>query len=254
MKRSLILSAVLVAAAVAWLATQTSELTADASSRLFFGLWKTRNLAVGAGLLWLALFVLIATRSRRALRGFLTAHCVFGLCWIGLEGAGAAGVIDYRAALNPVPKGKLGTVPVPRADVRGVTREDLASAWGHPSEEIPFHFMTDSRGFRNHVDHEEADLYCLGDSFLVGGLVGWEDTLTARLEGALGRPVSSLALNGLSPQEEIGLFRESGVDASGKLIIQFLFEGNDLLDSSSFGQSVRRCRERRSRTAPSSTT
>lgn len=225
-----------------WLATHTSELSGDGTSKLFFGLWQTRALACGVGLVWLGILGALASRSKRSLRGFLAAHVVFGLLWIALEGAGAAGIVDYAQALRPVPKGKLGTVPVPKADVRGETREDLAAAWGHPSPSIPFHFRTDSRGFRNHVDHEVADVYCLGDSFLVGGLVAWEETLTARLGAALQRPVSNLALNGLSPQEECELFRDSGLDPRGKLVIQFLFEGNDLLDSAHFGTAAQESR------------
>ena len=235
MMRSMLLALAGFGLGAAWLATHTTELSGDGTSKLFFGLWQTRALAVGCGLAWLGVLLAIASRSKQSLRGFLTAHVVFALLWLGLEGLGAAGVMDYAQALNPVAKGKLGTIPVPQADVRGETREDLAAAWGHPSPNIPFHFRTDARGFRNHVDNEVADVYCLGDSFLVGGLVAWEETLTARLADALQRPVSNLALNGLSPQEECELFRDAGLDANGKLVVQFLFEGNDLLDSAHFG-------------------
>ncbi len=230
-----ILSITLFAGALAWLASHTSTLSTDGTSRLMFGLWKTRELAIAGALTWLALAVACASVSKRATLRFVLANFTFALTWGLLEVVGIAGFVDYRALLNPVAEGKLGTQVMPHADVRGETREDLASAWGHPSPKLPFHFVTDRRGFRNEPDRAEADVYVLGDSFLVAGLVPWNETLTAGLEQRFDRSVAAFALNGLAPQEEIELFREAQLPLAGKLVLQFLFEGNDLLDSASMG-------------------
>ncbi len=230
-----IASVLSVVAATAWAATHTTTLSGDGTQRLMFGLWKTRELVVAGGLVWLAVAFALASASRKAVIRFGLANASFAAAWCLLEVAGVAGIVDYKAMLNPVATGHLGTEPIPYADVSGTTREDLASAWGHPSPEIPFRFVADRRGFRNEPDREEADIYCLGDSFLVAGLVPWADTVTAQLESFTQRPVMSFALNGLAPQEECELFKSADMPAEGKLVIQFLFEGNDLLDSAALG-------------------
>jgi len=68
----------------------------------------------------------------------------------------------------------------------------------------------------------------------VGALVPFPDTVVARLENAIGRPVMQIALIGLGPQEEQQLFRKAALDVRGRLVLQFVFEGNDLLDSRRF--------------------
>jgi hypothetical protein len=44
----------------------------------------------------------------------------------------------------------------------------------------------------------------------------------------------NVALLGLSPQAELELLWDMGLDLRDKLVIQFIFEGNDLLDSKTF--------------------
>lgn len=224
-----------VLAAIGWAATHTSALSADRTTKLMFGLWKTRELAITGALAWLAVAFALASVSNKALLRFAISNASFAFAWISIELAGITGAVDYRAMLNPIAEGHLGTEPIPFADVQGTTREDLASAWGQPSPDIEFRFIADRRGYRNEPDREEASIYCLGDSFLVAGLVPWEDTVTAQLEKRTDNAVVALALNGLSPQEECDLFRESQLSANSKLVIQFLFEGNDLLDSAAYG-------------------
>lgn len=228
-------SIVCLLAAFGWAAMHTSALSADGTNRLMFGLWKTRELAITGMLAWLALALALASISNRLLLRFAVSNASFLFTWICVELAGISGVVDYRAMLNPVARGHLGTEPIPFADVTGVTRGDLASAWGMPSPEIEFRFIADRRGFRNEPDREDGQIYCLGDSFLVAGLVPWKDTVTAQLEQQTASEVVALALNGLAPQAECDLFRESQLSAHGKLVIQFLFEGNDLLDSAAYG-------------------
>lgn len=229
-----LISAALVGAGISWLLFRTTELSAEGSGRLMFGCWKTRDLLGACFLLWLSVPFLLASFSKKACLRFSLVHFALGTGWIGLEAAGHLDLVDYQAHFRPVAKGSLGTVPVPDMKVEGTTYEDLASAWSVTSEPIPFSFQTDRRGFRNEPDRGEADVYCLGDSFLVAGLVPWKDTVTAQLETRLATSTIAFALNGISPQREIELFREAELPVDGKLVVHFLFEGNDLLDSASF--------------------
>lgn len=55
-------------------------------------------------------------------------------------------------------------------------------------------FTTDAWGYRNRVDREAADVVVLGDSFTVGSGVSDDQTLPARLEARLGRPVYNFGI------------------------------------------------------------
>jgi len=173
-----------------------------------------------------------------------------GMTWVILELAGLLGLVSYYGFFasyygfhhfseNP----GLGTKPIPLVDIRGTTFGDSGGpAWGLPKKAIPFHYKTDRRGYRNQHDRSEADLYLVGDSMLVAGLVPWENTVTARLEVMLSRPTMTLALIGISPQEERDIFLAANLPMTDRLILHFVFEGNDLQDSKRYRQKVSRSR------------
>lgn len=187
---------------------------------------------------WLAAVALAASRSGRALRRLVIASATLGLTWAALEVAGLLGWLSFSHRMTgPAPE-QMGERAVPHLDESGETREDLALRWGIPSPTIRYRYQTDRRGFRNVPDRDSADVYCVGDSFLVAGLVPFEDILSARLEERLGRPVMNVALVGLSPQAERELFLRSRLDLVGRLVLHFVFEGNDLLDSASWRRSA----------------
>jgi hypothetical protein len=119
-------------------------------------------------------------------------------------------------------------------DVSGAAREDLADAWDLPRPRIAYRFRTDADGFRNEPDRASTDVVCLGDSFLVDGLVPHDALVTAQLESRLGRSVRAIALVGIGPQEEAELLAEVHPPLDGRLLIHFVFEGNDLLDSAGY--------------------
>ena len=60
-----------------WLVTHTSTLSGDATERLFFGLWKTRDLAFAFILAWLATAAILARQSRSAILRFSAANAAF---------------------------------------------------------------------------------------------------------------------------------------------------------------------------------
>src|SRR5262249_8933918 len=139
------------------------------------------------------------------------------LLWLGAAGGG---------------KG-LGEQPLPHCDADGETVADTAAAFGLPCRPIRFHYTTNARGYRNPPDRDAGDVYCLGDSCLVGPALDWPDTLVHRLEQQLSRPCVNVALIGLAPQEVQAEFARAvaGQDLRGRVVLQFLCEDNDLLDS-----------------------
>lgn len=90
------------------------------------------------------------------------------------------------------------------------------------------------RGFRNDKDRDAADIYLVGDSILVAGLVPFENTVTSRLEQNLGRPVMNISLIGLSVQAERDLLIEANPPLKDRFVVHFVFEGNDPLDSRAY--------------------
>jgi hypothetical protein len=225
------LSLALLAFAVLALVASAAPRHADDLGRDFFGLWRTRHVLLALGLCWVALAGSLAARSPRALQRFVIANASAFCAWLVLEVLGLAGVIDYARIFGASVEMEQGQRAVPNLDVRGVTREDLALLWNLPSERISYHYCTDHRGFRNEPDRESADLYLLGDSYLVAGLLPFSDTLAAQLEARLQRPVMNVALVGLSPQAESQIFRDAHLPLERRLVLHFIFEGNDLLDS-----------------------
>jgi hypothetical protein len=195
-----------------------------------FGLWQTRYVVLAGCLLLVAIGCLAAVISRRALLGYLTisASSAGGIAL--LEFVGMIGIVSWSALLSPQ-SSPLGTEPMPHIEVNGTTWQDTASVWGLASEPITFQYRTDQHGFRNNIDRSEADIYLIGDSVLVAALVPFSQTVTSRLEAAVNKRVMQIALIGLSPQEEQQIFRNANLDVKGRLVIQFIFEGNDLPDS-----------------------
>jgi hypothetical protein len=213
---------------VAWL-----FLTADASpleDRRFFTLWRLRALFVGVGLLTAATLAALATIQLRAVFAALLAGmlaCVTLLC---VELAGLVGVVSYDEIFGHSSEVILGGQLLPNADLSGETYMDTTSRFGLPSEPIPFRYKTDAHGLRNHVDRDAADIYLLGDSVLVSGLLPFRETVTGILDRTLSQSVMNVALIDISPSEEHELFRGLGLPLRDRWVLQFIFEGNDLLD------------------------
>ena len=153
-----------------------------------------------------------------------------GLALAVLDAAGLLGLIDYPAVVLGV-SNELGTEPIPRSDIRGVTYQDMDR---DRSEPIPFRYRTDRRGFRNRTDRDEADIYLLGDSILVAGLIPEEETIASRLEAEAGRSVMNIALIGIGPQRERDLLLHAGLPLEDRRVLHFIFEGNDLGDSKAY--------------------
>lgn len=237
------IAASLLVASVVWMVATVAD---DENRRLFFGLWRMRHLAVSTvAILLSALFISIGI-SRKATFSLLLASLI-GLSTVFLlEIVGAFGLVSYPEAFGQ-DRTVLGSQAKPNLDIQGETFQDLAHKYGYPSEAIPFHYVTDRHGFRNAEDRGDADLYFLGDSILVAGLLPFEQTLTSLLEEELEVRTKNIALIGLSPQEERDIFEELQLPLKQRLVLHFLFEGNDLLDSANYRSPKEKKRKSRFR-------
>jgi hypothetical protein len=154
-----------------------------------------------------------------------------------LELAAVVGVVDYRPLLSRMPPRDAGLddrlrgAGRPNQRVEGNATPDLVKWIGAEAEPIPYVFETDRYGLRNPVDKDDPRVVCLGDSILVAGLIPVETIVTEHLERHLGVSVLSVAEIAYAPQEELARLDTTGLDLHDRLIVHFVFEGNDLGDS-----------------------
>jgi hypothetical protein len=229
----------IVAAAAGWL-YWTAQPIEDQDS--FFGLWRMRHMLPAAFALWCA-FGLAAWRRAPIRHAFLASTFIAAAAVVLLDIVGLVGLVKYPELFAPRPKA-LGIEAIPNLRIMGQTYQDTATAWHVEQGPIPFNFVTDRRGYRNEIDRAEADYYLLGDSILVAGLLPFQDTIAARIEDALKKPVVNIALLAVGPQQEREMLLNSGVPLEGRTVLHFVFEGNDLLDSANYREKSRNEGER----------
>lgn len=217
-------------------------LAADSSAeegRKLFGLWHLRHVGPSVALWIAAGAAFAASRSRAALLAYVFLGILL-IVTIGLlEIPGLSGWVSYPQLMGnrwsvQIPTLELGTRPMPNLDVRGESFMDTATSWGMAQQPIPFHYRTDHRGFRNPENLEGADVYLIGDSMVVGALVPFDETVTGRLRSILGRSVMNVAIIATGPEQQQEIFRNAKLPIAGRLVLQFVFEGNDLTDTASF--------------------
>ena len=93
----------------------------------------------------------------------------------------------------------------------------------------PYYSDHDSRGFRNSVALDRADIVCLGDSQTYGTGVSLEDTWTHQLALSSGQSVYQIACGGWGPTHSEVLLEEAK-ELRPKLIVEGFYSGNDLWD------------------------
>lgn len=202
--------------------------------RQYFGRWRLRNVLLALVAFGAAGYLAAALHSARSLATALFVTALGVMSWLLLEIPGLLGLVSYPTLLGNhelIPTNDLASKPRPHEDVRGETFFDIAMRWGIDHPGIPFHYQTDRHGFRNPDDPDSADIYVLGDSIVVGAAVPHERTAAARLAAETGRSAMSVALIGISPAKEQRLFEEAALPVEGRLVLQFVFEGNDLQDT-----------------------
>jgi len=199
------------------------------------GRWAKKWALLVLVLLWLAAGGLAAWRGRRPFFGFALASVMGGCALVLLELLGILGVLDYAGALGTRDTGTgVGYQAKPHVVWEGPHPGNITFEWSlRNREDYPVEFRSDHRGFRNPTDRDGADIYLVGDSFVVSGLVRFEGTLAGILEPQLEREIMHVALTGLSPRGARDLLLESEppIPLENRLVVQFLFEGNDLRDT-----------------------
>lgn len=194
--------------------------------------WFVLNLAVSYIALW-ALIILLFRPSRGALLNSLLSHMAVGFLFAVLELPAMLGWINYQKYL---PSGMAWTHKDekqwvrPNIQMQGEAPTDLRIVYGIDAPMLPYSFQTDRFGLRNPEDKDDAEVFLLGDSILVAGLVPVEETVSERLERSLDTRVMNISQIGYAPQESLQRLEATGLDLNGKLVVHFIFEGNDLLD------------------------
>ena len=208
-----------------------------------FGLWRLRHVALAVVLFLAAFGGACAARGREVLIAFWATVLPVGALFAALELSGRAGLVDWNALLEPRPvpgeSEGVGWSLRPDIDVQGKTGQDIAARLGLAHAPIPFRFSTDRYGFRNGRD-PQGQIVLLGDSIVLGAAVPHEQTVAEVVKRALGEPAMQAALLGLSVQEQHDMLLSSGLPLAGKTVVQFVFEGNDLLDSRDYRQNAAR--------------
>ncbi len=163
-----------------------------------------------------------------------------------LEIAALFGLADYRLVFhNPI--GAPWQDPAYRFDadllfrrpahqtVTGSSYGDIARRFRVPAAQpYDFEMRFDANGFRNPVDHVQADVVLVGDAFVEAGLVAVEDHVATRLGAARGETVVSLGSTGYGPQQQLVLVRDYAIPLAPHTIVWLFFEGDDLLDIPTF--------------------
>src|SRR5215471_11468027 len=91
-----------------------------------------------------------------------------------------------------------------------------------------FRVTTGSDGWRGKVSLAESEMVVLGDSFAFGYGVGEEEMFARLITGVRVKPIGAPGYNLV---QEFLLLRESSSQLAGKLIVWFIFLGNDLWDN-----------------------
>jgi hypothetical protein len=88
----------------------------------------------------------------------------------------------------------------------------------------------DSNGFRNATDLKSADIVVIGDSFVEGMTVPYEQIMTSILMRLRRRVVANLGQPGYGPQQELIVLKRYGLPLKPKTVVWTFYEGNDLTD------------------------
>lgn len=168
---------------------------------------------------------------------------LFGL----LEVPALLGVVDYERILSPgasalyMPEAWLSPgnqwdreliyVHRPRRQFVAKLPGDLVLRLGIATDRrYDVDVRYDGRGFRNDHEIEQAPIVLIGDSFVEAALVSQPELLSTRLRERLHVEVANLGHAGYGPQQELVVLRRYGLGLRPRVVLWFLFEGNDFVD------------------------
>jgi hypothetical protein len=92
----------------------------------------------------------------------------------------------------------------------------------------------DEHGFRNTQPLNQAHIFALGDSYVIGWSIDQEKTWVERLAQKIAKPVYNLGVSGISPKQELMLLKyllhTNPESMKIEHLLWVIFEGNDLED------------------------
>lgn len=233
--RTAIACSILLLAAVLWV------VSADASrmDAYVLGLYRVRWFLCNVAFTYAALFLslcLFVRADRAFLLRALLANGVLLAALTMLELPSAVGILDYtrvfgeRSWYSPEHL-SVRRMSFPNIVWEGAVLPDLAYKLGLGLDPMQVSLATDSHGLRNPREKVDPRVICAGDSMLVASLVPVDEILTERLQRRLGDEVMNISESTYCPQEAMLRVRHTVPDLKGRLVILFVFEGNDLSDS-----------------------
>lgn len=90
----------------------------------------------------------------------------------------------------------------------------------------------DRWGYRNRRDLTSAPVVLLGDSFVEGYKVTQDSIVSEALGRMLAVDVANLGQANYAPSHELAALKSRGLDLSARVVVWFLFEGDDFIESS----------------------
>ena len=102
-------------------------------------------------------------------------------------------------------------------------------------------YRYDRNGFRNQqdFDQETVDMLLIGDSFLEGIHVPYEQLCSTQLGRLLGVDVYNLGQTDYGPVQELAVLHKFGILLHPRAVVWLFFEGNDLFIPDSYGKGPR---------------
>jgi lysophospholipase L1-like esterase len=118
----------------------------------------------------------------------------------------------------------------PHSRFRGTTTGNLAWLGLPLRSRYDVDLKFDRNGFRNDSDVTKADLVAIGDSFVEGAETAQSKTVVAELARCLEITAVNLGQSGYGPQQELIVLKRYGLPLSPRVVVWFVFGGNDLTD------------------------
>ncbi len=218
-----------------------------------FGVYKERwfllNLLITYVTVWYGIFLLLPFK-RRTIFGIISAHLGLIIMVIIMEAGSFIGLVDFRPLISKHGVGKvfgsekpdkrLRYAGKPKYTFNGVAFQNMSYLYGVKTDPITFNIQTDGFGLRNPSGKHNPKILLLGDSQIYAGLVPIENTLTERIEAILKKTAMNVAEPGYGPEEELIRLETTEIDMKGCVVLQFIYEGNDLGDNKHWRQWLRR--------------
>jgi lysophospholipase L1-like esterase len=227
-------------AAAFWRFTQTPD-------ALLWRRWSIEGFLASCAVSWVALGVVLAVlparNARARLLAYATATLSIAVCVVVAELPTLLGH-DWSVAFRLDPAWTMGQLEArvnkpdpelihihwPNSEFEGRIPGNLAQ-FGPPNPHLyDVRVRYDGNGFRNDETLERADIVAIGDSFVEGVLVAREHTVSEQIAHRVGATVANLGQSGYGFRQERIVLERFGVPLRPRVVLWFLFGGNDFRD------------------------